>query len=64
MGYKIFCLVVFVIQTTITCVDFKLACRHYNLCEEDAMIADILASISWGMTAFWWLYQAFTAPVE
>lgn len=64
MGYKVFCLVVFVIQTIITCVDFKLARRHYSLCEEDTATADILAGISWGMTAGWWLYQAFTAPIE
>ena len=64
MGYKSFCLVVFVIQTIITCVDFKLARRHHILCEEDAAIADILAGISWCMTAGWWLYQAFAAHIE
>lgn len=64
MGYKVFCLVVFVIQTIITCVDFKLARKHHTLCEGDAATADILAGISWGMTALWWLYQAFTAPIE
>lgn len=64
MGYKVFCLVVFVIQTIIACVDFKLARSHHALWEEDAAFVDILAGISWGMTAGWWLYQAFTAPVE
>lgn len=64
MGYKVFCLVVFVIQTIITWVDFKLACRHHALCEKDSAIADILAGISWCMTAGWWLYQAFTAPIK
>ena len=61
MGYKVFCLVVFVIQTIITCVDFKLARRHHAMLEGDAAFADILAGVSWGMTACWWLYQALAA---
>lgn len=59
MGYKVFCLIVFIIQSIITLVDFKLARRHYILCQEVAAFADILAGISWGMTACWWFYQAF-----
>ena len=51
MGYKVFCLVVFVIQTIIPCVDFKLACKHHTLCEGDAMTADIISGIYWDMTA-------------
>lgn len=61
MGYKVFCLVVFVIQTAITCVDFKLAYSHHALKEEDAMRVDILAGISWAMTACWWLYLSITS---
>jgi len=64
MSYKVFCLVVFVIQTIITCVDFKLARRHHAILEEDAATADILAGISWGMTAGWWFYQAVITPIE
>ena len=64
VGYKFFCLVVFVVQTVITYIDFKLARRHHNLYQEDAATVDILAGVSWGMTAIWWLYQAFTASIE
>lgn len=63
MGYKVFCLIVFVIQTFITFVDFLLARKHHRLQQTDAELADILAGISWCMTAGWWLYQAFTAPI-
>ena len=64
MDYKIFCFIVFIIQSIITFVDFKLAQKHFNLCKKDAASADILASVSWGMTALWWLYQGFTAPID
>ncbi len=64
MGYKVFCLIVFTIQAIITYVDFKLACRHHSLNEDGAATADILAGISWGMTACWWFYQACVASVE
>lgn len=64
MPYRIFCLVVFVIQTIITCVDFALAHKHLVTNQNDAAFADILAGISWGMTACWWLYLAITTPIE
>ena len=64
MGYMVFCLIVFTIQAIITYVDFKLARRHHALNEYTAASADILAGISWGMTACWWLYQASVASIE
>ena len=64
MGYKVFCMVVFVIQMIITFVDISLAREHYRLNQRDATCADILAGISWGMTACWWFYQAYVTPVE
>lgn len=64
MGYRLFCIIVFIVQVTITIVDFMLCKKHYYLDKEDAAFADMLAGISWGMTACWWLYQAFTASVE
>ncbi len=64
MPYKVFCLIVFIIQTSITLLDFKLAQKHRHKNEMDATLVDILAGISWGMTALWWLFLAITSPIE
>ncbi len=56
MGYKLFCFIVFCIQTVIALVDFILARQHWRKYDDLAAIVDTLAGISWSMTAGWWLY--------
>lgn len=56
MDYKLFCFGVFCIQIVIAIVDFVLARKHWDICNDLAAVVDTLAGISWTMTAGWWLY--------
>ena len=60
MAYKIFCIVVFLIQLVIALLNFNLSKRHELLCKHQASLIDFLCGVSWSITGLWWLYCGIT----
>ena len=63
MEYKIFCLLIFVIQITISALNFWIAREHHAMDNPNAVFVDMLCGISWFATGCYWLYNAVSAPV-
>jgi hypothetical protein len=61
--YKVFCLLIFVIQLTISALNFWIAREHRISGNTNPVIADILCGISWFATGCYWLYNAIAAPM-
>ena len=60
MPHWIFCILVGLFNAIISYMNYRVAEKHYNICQYEASQIDTMCCITWGLTALYWLWNGLS----